>query len=283
MRFVPTALVLVSLLNLGWVGTNPKPLQQSFSKLSPKEGGKFLDLSNGERKELVWMAKAASSAYDDEQKPLGYRSISHEEWRQVAQDCPNIHYTQDGLFTVGASGLRGRIMINMMNEGRIILALSGCDAGKGFSEGLKDIGAVLTQNLWEPRQYEESLRLMKGVIARYHCKELWIVGHSLGGSLTTYLALHLPDGRTNVKCATFNGLTLAKKLCATGNQALAERRLRNVYCRGDFAYNFIFGGRHFGPSYMLSTETDNMGIIERHSVDTMVRLMVRDRTAWQGL
>ena len=87
-------------------------------------GGRFEDLPLAERKELVWMAKAANSAYPGVPKPLGYRSFSRMEWDACAEGCDEFKYTEDGYFNVGSSGLRGRLMYNM---GRVVLAFSGCD------------------------------------------------------------------------------------------------------------------------------------------------------------
>ena len=110
-------------------------------------------------------------------------------------------------------------------------------------------------------------------------KHMWIVGHSLCGSLTTYLALNLPKHRTNIKYATFNGYGVSKYL-RTNNEdiELANERLRNVYCEGDLVYKIP--ARHFGPSYSLKVKG---GWLEQHSLDNMLNAMIEHRTKWKGL
>ena len=98
-----------------WPGLNVKPLAKHTSGLAPGESGTYYQLSDNERKELVWMAKAANAAYPNIDKPLGYRSFSRAEWDAVAEGCDEMVYTEDGYFNVG-SGLRGRLMVNMLNH-----------------------------------------------------------------------------------------------------------------------------------------------------------------------
>lgn len=209
----PSLIIVLVCLSVGWVGVDVKPLQKERSDLAPGQSGTYYQLSDAERKELVWMAKAAKAAYPDGDKPLGYRSFTRAEWEACSKGCPELIYTEDGYFNVG-SGLRGRLMVHMVNEGRVVLALSGVDMNKGLSEFVKDIveagkhylDAERFRKLFSPEQYRQSLQLMNGVLAIKQRSHFWIVGHSLGGSLATYLALEIPSGRTRIKCATFNGL-----------------------------------------------------------------------------
>lgn len=266
-----------------WPGSNVKPLAKHKSELPPGQSGTYYQLSDNERKDLVWMAKAANAAYPDEDKPLGYRSFSRVEWDAVAQGCDEIVYTEDGYFNVG-SGLRGRLMVNMLNEGRVILALSGTDFNREklqLDETIKDLVAAglhdLTANC--SGQYEQALRVMKGVLSAKKRSQLWIVGHSLGGSLTTYLALNLPRERTRIKCATFNGFGVSKKLkTPLEDVRLAASRLRNVYCEGDLVYKYP--ARHYGPSYSIKVKGN---WLEQHYLDKMLKAMIERRTKWRGL
>lgn len=283
---VKQALIIVLVcLSGGWVGVDVKPLSKERSDLAPGQSGTYYQLSDAERKELVWMAKAAKAAYPDGDKPLGYRSFTRAEWEACSKGCPELIYTEDGYFNVG-SGLRGRLMVHMVNEGRVVLALSGVDMNKGLSEFVKDIveagkhylDAERFRKLFSPEQYRQSLQLMNGVLAIKQRSHFWIVGHSLGGSLATYLALEIPSGRTRIKCATFNGLGFSPfKSVSSEQQHHAAIRLRNVYCDGDPVYIFP---RHFGPSYsIIGTGT----ALEQHSLDGLLRLMIKHRTKWQGL
>lgn len=281
----PSLIIVLVCLSVGWVGVDVKPLSKERSDLAPGQSGTYYQLSDAERKELVWMAKAAKAAYPDGDKPLGYRSFTRAEWEACSKGCPELIYTEDGYFNVG-SGLRGRLMVHMVNEGRVVLALSGVDMNKGLSEFVKDIveagkhylDAERFRKLFSPEQYRQSLQLMNGVLAIKQRSHFWIVGHSLGGSLATYLALEIPSGRTRIKCATFNGLGFSPfKSVSSEQQHHAAIRLRNVYCDGDPVYIFP---RHFGPSYsIIGTGT----ALEQHSLDGLLRLMIKHRTKWQGL
>lgn len=261
-----------------WPGVNLKPLVKSKSDLLSGESGTYYQLSDNERKELVWMAKAANAAYLDGDKPLGYRSFSRAEWDAVADGCDEITYTEDGYFKVG-SGLRGRLMVNMVNEGRVVLALSGTDTINCESFCKDTWNSVSHATSYTPGQYRQALKIMNDVLSAKKRSQLWIVGHSLGGSLTTYLALNLPKNRTNIKCATFNGYGVSKYL-RTNNEdiELANERLRNVYCEGDLVYKIP--ARHFGPSYSLKVKG---GWLEQHSLDNMLNAMIKHRTKWKGL
>lgn len=281
----PSLIIVLVCLSVGWVGVDVKPLQKERSDLAPGQSGTYYQLSDAERKELVWMAKAAKAAYPDGDKPLGYRSFTRAEWEACSKGCPELIYTEDGYFNVG-SGLRGRLMVHMVNEGRVVLALSGVDMNKGLSEFVKDIveagkhylDAERFRKLFSPEQYRQSLQLMNGVLAIKQRSHFWIVGHSLGGSLATYLALEIPSGRTRIKCATFNGLGFSPfKSVSSEQQHHAAIRVRNVYCDGDPVYIFP---RHFGPSYSI---VGTGPALEQHSLDGLLRLMIKHRTKWQGL
>ncbi|MBQ8124793.1 MAG: alpha/beta hydrolase [Kiritimatiellae bacterium] len=281
-KFIVAASLLVVFLGAsGWVGVEDPHKRQGAQSLSNDGGGVFTDLPENERKELVWMAKAANAAYPGVSKPLRYRSFSRQEWDACASGCDEIVYTADGYFNVG-SGLRGRLMVHMLDEGRVILALSGCDFGLNtVGEGTQDVWHCIKQYFTcTSRQYEQALKVMNGVLSSKCRSEFWIVGHSLGGSLTTYLALHLPEARTKVKCATFNGYGLSPFLDKEeGSVKLAERRLRNVYAEGDPVYR-IKGVRHLGPSYSLECKGD---WLTQHSIDNLVKLMIAKRSRWAGL
>lgn len=281
----PSLIIVLVCLSVGWVGVDVKPLQKERSDLAPGQSGTYYQLSDAERKELVWMAKAAKAAYPDGDKPLGYRSFTRAEWEACSKGCPELIYTEDGYFNVG-SGLRGRLMVHMVNEGRVVLALSGVDMNKGLSEFVKDIvetgkhylDAERFRKLFSPEQYRQSLQLMNSVLAIKQRSHFWIVGHSLGGSLATYLALEIPSDRTRIKCATFNGLGFSPfKSVSPEQQHHAAIRLRNVYCDGDPVYIFP---RHFGPSYSI---VGTGPALEQHSLDGLLRLMIKHRTKWQGL
>ena len=288
-KFIIAVLFAVlSLIVSGWVGVDNPRKRQETQSLAKGVSGTFVDLSENERKELVWMAKAANAAYPGVDKPLGYRSFSREEWDACASGCDELVYTEDGYFNAG-SGLRGRLMVNMLNEGRVILALSGCDFEQDEDAFVKDLMQCVSHYInIKAVQYEQALKVMNGVLSSKPRTDLWIVGHSLGGSMTTYLALHLPEGRTRIKCVTFNGFGISPRYKFSSEKgAIAAGRLCNVYCEGDPVYNnlpwrklLLPDARHVGPSYSLKCEGD---WLMQHSIDNMVRLMIAKRSCWPGL
>ena len=298
MRQILSALAVVLLL--GWVGLNVKPLQKSRSDLALGQSGTYAQLSDDERKELVWMAKAAMAAYADGANPLGYRSFTRDEWNACSENCSELTYCEDGSFIVG-SGLRGRLMVHMVNEGRVVLALCGVDdykQGDGLAAALdsKDLAACMQhyKGRCTPDQYRQALNLMNGILRSKPRSNLWIVGHSLGGSLTTYLAIHLPECRTRIKCATFNGYGLSPKLVVAQNaRKNAAKRIVNVYAEGDPIYNWkwtcdvllmILDMKtppiHLGPSYSLVLKGD---VWCQHGVERLLDEMITKRTMWEGL
>lgn len=307
-RPIPSYLLVlcVAVICGGWVGVDVRPLRKTQSELETGKSGSYYQLSDNERKELVWMAQAAKSAYSDGKKPLGYRSFTKAEWEQCSVGCTEIRYEEDGSFKVG-SGLRGRLMVNMVNEGRVVLALCGVDDlnidGQISASDIKNSKDVRTcvehyLSVSSPQQYEQALCLLQGVLNCRPRSHLWIVGHSLGGGLTTYLALEIPSSRTNVKCATFNGYGYSPNLQVSEEKiVLAKSRLRNVYADGDPIYNWklsrlaqgvpmvslidkLAPPRHFGPEYSLVGEGDALA---QHSLDGLLDLMIVHRTKWPGL
>lgn len=54
----PSLIIVLVCLSVGWVGVDVKPLQKERSDLAPGQSGTYYQLSDAERKELVWMAKA---------------------------------------------------------------------------------------------------------------------------------------------------------------------------------------------------------------------------------
>ena len=269
----------------GWVGVNVKPLKKDRSELAATQSGTYYQLSDKERKELVWMAKAANAAYPNVPKPLGYRSLTIDEWKRCTEGCDEFVYTEDGYFKVGDSGLRGRIMVGMLNDEKVILSFSGTDMAS-LKDWRTNLGHALRLSM---AQYAQSLKLMNGVLSLRSRTTLWIVGHSLGGSLATYVALHIPSTGPITKCATFNGYGVAKQLLDENvDLSLAAGRIRNVYCTGDPVYNHSeMIVNHYGPSYSLTAgkglSTDMSIDLSQHGLEQMLKLMIASRTGWPGM
>jgi pimeloyl-ACP methyl ester carboxylesterase len=130
------------------------------------------------------------------------------------------------------------------------------------------------------------LAITKGVV-EYFKDDVWIVGHSLGGCITTYLASQIdedPRGE-RVKFATFNGLGIAASMAdemSSERRNICARRLTNVYCTEDPVFNMHqftrwtgIPPRHFGRSYFIKyRDPDNkIGAIDElmwyHGMDEM--------------
>ena len=206
-----------------------------------KEG--FGDLSPSERRRLVDMAVCAKAAYPMHSLPPGYRAMSRDEWKALASGCPDGMYSDDGYITVW-NGLRGRLMVHL-ESGRNVVAWSGCDNFKGNEmECVKDVitsikhifaGSVRSQ-------YEQALGVCRGVVRISRGRDVWVVGHSLGGSMVTYIALALDECPEGVQFATFNGLGVSQSCLSRFGDDRRTRctgNLVNVYCDKDLVYNFF--------------------------------------------
>ena len=226
----------------------------------------FSTLPPGDRTDLAAMAKCAATAYPDRDLPFGYRSMSREEWRRCTEKLgyADAAYSDDGYFILG-NGLRGRFMVHRVMN-RVVVAWSGCDLLDG---GLRRAGGpdfmtcVKHALLGETSvQFSQAADITAGVLNAFN-GEVWVVGHSLGGSLVTYAALRIGDAGDRLKCATFNALGLSPTVAKSIPPALRDagaRRIRNVYGTDDPLY----GGhqllswtkllpRRFGRAYYVVT------------------------------
>ena len=205
----------------------------------------FGTLAPGDRERLVKMAVCAKAAYPHEALPTGYRAMTRAEWDNLASGCPDGVYSDDGYLTIW-DGLRGRLMVHVASERRVV-AWSGCDDFTGGEfDGLKDLAVsikhVLTGSV--RRQYEQALAVCRGMVKASSENGLWVVGHSLGGSIVSYIAIAMDDCPDDVKFATFNGLGIYSSIVSSfgeSSRARCSARLVNVYCDKDPVYNFFPG------------------------------------------
>lgn len=239
----------------------------------------FESVSGPARLELLKMAKCAELAYPDMALPEGYTPFLPEEWDSISSASHidwNRYNTRTGYLVLG-DDLRGRLLHGP--SGLTVISWSGCDLDKyeSLEHGIVDfatcvkyiaLGEKENQFKLVPKVCNAVLRSIKG--------NVWIVGHSLGGALTAYSALNIPDeyyGR--VRCATFNGLGIS---CLDFSNTAYEKRAQaascivNVYCTTDPVFNLhrhfrkfagalasYFAPRHLGRSYFLEYDASAKG------------------------
>lgn len=199
----------------------------------------FLSLDGKVRRRLCEKAECALAAYPGMGIPSGYRPFTRKEWTAVAEEAGYAEevYSDDGYLVLG-NGLRGRLMVHRLT-GRTVVAWSGCDLnGKdALTAGPIDVITCMKNFLAEDddAQFRQAKEICSGVV-KVMSGRVWIVGHSLGGSLAAYAVLALGDVGDRLEAATFNGLGMLRKqysaMDATA-RAGAARRLVNVYSDGD--------------------------------------------------
>ena len=209
----------------------------------------YADLGGADRQRLLEMGMCARTAYYrpgglPEALPKGYRPLSEGEWSAVSARAKTKGgvYSADGYFGL-RNGLRGRFMVHIPS-GRTVVAWSGCDNIVGDDaefEGMKDVLASACHLLFKNTflQYNQALDISRAILSERPGKT-WIVGHSLGGSIATYIAARLEEKAGDVEYATFNALgvtgTIVDGMNATC-RARCESHLVNVYCNNDPIYN----------------------------------------------
>lgn len=228
----------------------------------------FAELEGVMRRELVEMARCAEAAYPDGNIPSWYRPLTREEWKAAVADAgySDDIYSEDGFVVVG-NGLRGRLMAHRLT-GRTVVAWSGCDLDSGSGQAALDDFKTCALHLLGGDvnvQFSQALEICQGILKTRE-GEVWVVGHSLGGSIATYVSLAMGDCGDRLKCASLNGLgvsgVLAEKLGAEARR-LAGRRTVNLYCDKDPVFSghrllswIGVAPRHFGRSYYVERRPD---------------------------
>ncbi len=225
----------------------------------------FGELCRAERFELFEMAKCANAAYPDMELPFGYRPFTRAEWSAAVSGTSYSDdiYSENGYVVFG-DGLRGRLFVHRLLD-RVVVVWSGCDLSgtqMRLAGGLDFVAcAKHLLNGERALQFDQALAVTQGVVSRFK-GEVWVVGHSLGGCLATYVASAVKDEEGDrLKFATFNGLGLSSSLAgglSPEERSACGRRVVNVFCTKDPVYNSHriarFAGlapRHFGRSYFL--------------------------------
>ena len=231
---------------------------------------RFFDQPLAFQTNLLRLAACANAAYPGVGIPDGYRAFTDAEWRACGLDAFAVTpYAGDGYLHY-ASGLRARLMVSR-DSGGVVVAWSGCDFDNG-SNGFTDATAVTRQYFgYLDSQYEQALKIMNGVLASTTGR-VEIVGHSLGGGLTTYTVAACRGGGGRVTGTTFNGLGLSRLLQARLNgdeRRRAEDSVVNVKSSADPVFVMPMA-RHYGRIYDIPQESEAW---KAHSIDVLIATM----------
>ncbi len=171
----------------------------------------------------------------------------------------------------------------MQNEttGDLVIAWSGCDIDAikhGDFSGIRDAAAAVNQYYGNLEgQFKQALSFINGIMLSYPNVKVDIVGHSLGGGITTYVVAAMDDAELRVRGATFNGLGLSSKACSKHmtpwRVKRADKMLVNIKCDKDPVFaGVLVKSRHFGAVYDLPCDH-----LVSHSIDALIALMERER------
>jgi hypothetical protein len=221
---------------------------------------------------LLRLVACANAAYPGVDIPVGYRPFTDAEWRACGLDAVAMApYAGDGYLQY-ATGLRARLMASCESDD-IVVAWSGCDFDNG-SSGFTDASSVTKQYFgYLDGQYAQALRIMNGVLNSTSGR-VEVVGHSLGGGLTTYVVAACSDDKGRVTGATFNGLGLSRMLqsrLSAAERRRAENSIVNVKSSADPVFVMPMA-RHYGRIYDIPQESDAW---KAHSIDILIGVMRR--------
>lgn len=233
---------------------------------------KFFDQPVAFQTNLLRLAACANAAYPGVEIPKGYRPFTETEWRACGLDAVAMApYAGDGYLQY-ATGLRARLMASKDSDD-VVVAWSGCDFDNG-SSGFTDASSVTKQYFgYLDGQYAQALRIMNGVLNSTSGR-VEVVGHSLGGGLTTYVVAACSDDKGRVTGATFNGLGLSRMLqsrLSAAERRRAENSIVNVKSSADPVFVMPMA-RHYGRIYDIPQESDAW---KAHSIDILIGVMRR--------
>lgn len=231
---------------------------------------KFYDQPLAFQTNLLRLASCANAAYPGVDIPRGYRPFTDAEWRACGLDAyAMVPYAHDGYLHY-TSGLRARLMV-ASGSSDVVVAWSGCDFDNG-SAGAMDASTVTRQYFgYLDSQYAQALKIMDGILASTTGR-VEVVGHSLGGGLTTYVVAACKDDTGRVTGTTFNGLGLSRLLQARLSSAArrkAESSVVNVKSSADPVFVMPLA-RHYGAIYDIPQESDAW---KAHSIDILIGIM----------
>ena len=246
---------------------------KAVSPVAKKEDVQFATVAGPERKRLLRMARCANAAYRDVEIPEGYIAFSGSDWDAMVlgRHYEGCRYDENGYVDIG-SGMRARIMF-AKTTGDVVVAFSGCDIYGSASEGGRDVVAVASH--WWGKvegQYKQALDIFNGLLLSYPTKRFEVVGHSLGGGLTTFVVAACSDSKERVTGATFDGLGIStavrRKHITPWREARANKCLVNV--KGSLDPVFVIPGTHYGPVYNVKYDVK---LCDPHSLDELISQM----------
>lgn len=236
--------------------------------------GEYANAPAKEKRRLLRLAKCANAAYPGYSLPEGYRPFSEDEWLRckLLRFAGNGQFNKDGYLNY-ATGLRARLMVHEIS-GDVVVAWSGCDFPKDLTGSSIDGLTVVRQYLGKLKgQFEQAQKIFQGILATMPGR-IEVVGHSLGGALTTYVVAASSDIDDRIVGVTFNGLGLSNAVQAklTATQRLkAEKLLVNVKGADDPVFKFP-KARHYGLVYNVPQDCGRHWL-EAHSQDTLIAEM----------
>lgn len=247
----------------------------------------FLALPRARRAELVHYAKCARAAYPGEAIPKGLRPFTETEWKDcvLGQSYAGCTYSPDGFLNVG-TGLRARLMVSTTSDD-VVVAWSGCDLGPSqIKSGGRDVIAVLKQMAGSlDGQYSQASHLFEGVLlgTRGH---VTVVGHSLGGGLTTYVVASAGDTQDRVSGFTFNGLGFSEKALGRHMTPLRRQRAEELLVNVKGSRELLFRlknmaglpASHFGKVYEVPEEL----LSDWHGINNLIEQMEKSLAAKAG-
>jgi len=227
---------------------------------------------------MLTLARCANAAYPEVMPPDEFRTFSSQDWEVcvLGRHYEGCRFDDEGYLYVG-SGLRARFMENKRTRD-IVVAWSGCDLDglvKGDFSGIADAKTVIRQYCGkvDGGQLEQAAKIFSGIILSLPGRRIDVVGHSLGGAITTYVVATAADGDERVYGTTFNGLGLSKKLISKHmtpwRKSRAGKYIVNIKCDKDPVYaGAIVESTHYGPTYNIACP----GMVS-HSMSQLISLM----------
>lgn len=253
---------------------NPRKSVAPTAKTEEIDGGLYVALPKREKRRLMRLARCANAAYPGTEIPKGYRPFSEEEWTR----CMLLRFSDDGSYNKDgylnyASGLRARLMVNEMS-GDVVVAWSGCDFPTDIKGSAVDIGAAIRQYCGKMSgQFAQALKIFQRILVTMQGR-IEVVGHSLGGALTTYVVAASSDIDNRITGVTFNGLGLSKAVqrkLTDEQRCKVEKLLVNVKGTQDLVFKLGWA-RHYGPSYEVPQDC-GIHWLKAHSIETLMGQM----------
>lgn len=252
----------------------PKKEVAPTAKTKQLNGGEYANAPAAEKKRLMRLAMCANAAYPAYPLPEGFRPFSEDEWIR----CKLLGFANNGAFNKEgyinyATGLRARLMVDEAS-GEVVVAWSGCDFPSDLKGSAIDGWAALKQYWGNKKgQFDQALKMFRGILATMPGR-IVVVGHSLGGALTTYVVAASSDIDNRIVGATFNGLGLSSVVQAKlsdGQRKKAEKLIVNVKGSEDPVFKFP-KARHYGLVYNVPQEC-GIHWLKAHSQDTLIDQM----------